>query len=304
MNCLPVTSLVGWIPKQSKSRERTNASLRKAIFTLGGPDLFSREIWCLDLKHEMARWLAMRIGTVCAERFTYRNLDSYIWAVRLKPAIRKPMPREAIRKKGCAKQPPEDLGDEILHFYPHPPAWKTRWFFGGKFSCIFSQGKMALKFVTPKTSENFTTFSTARNEICHLELALGATSRNKGVQLGNARAIRAYQAIHANLRIDSRQIGPSKLRTSLRSSESLSVAILKSLVSGRRGVFVSRLFSRGFGHYSATIARLNPLSGLERGGWELLPVRGCEIGRDRAFQSRSLLQRGSYSGRGAEAEIV
>ena len=31
-------------------------------------------------------------------------------------------------------------------------------------------------------------------------------------------------------------------------------------------VFVSRLFQRGFGHYSATIARLSPPSGLERGG--------------------------------------
>ena len=30
-------------------------------------------------------------------------------------------------------------------------------------------------------------------------------------------------------------------------------------------VFVSRLFSSGLGHYSATIARLRPLSGLERG---------------------------------------
>ena len=34
-----------------------------------------------------------------------------------------------------------------------------------------------LKLVTPKTSENFTTFSTARKEIYHLELALGVTSR-------------------------------------------------------------------------------------------------------------------------------
>ena len=57
-----------------------------------------------------------------------------------------------------------------------------------------------------------------------------------------------------------------------------------------------------------TIAPLSrgwaPPSGLERGGWELLPGRGSEIGRDRAFQSRSLSQRGPYSGRGAEAEIV
>ena len=35
-----------------------------------------------------------------------------------------------------------------------------------------------LKFVTPTTSKNFTTFSTARREIDHMELALGATSRN------------------------------------------------------------------------------------------------------------------------------
>ena len=31
-------------------------------------------------------------------------------------------------------------------------------------------------------------------------------------------------------------------------------------------VFVSRLFSRGFGHYSAIFARLSPISSLERGG--------------------------------------
>ena len=52
-----------------------------------------------------------------------------------------------------------------------------------------------------------------------------------------------------------------------------------------------------------TIACLNFL-GLERGGWELLPVCGCEIGRDRASQSYSLLQRGSYSGREVTAEIA
>ena len=36
----------------------------------------------------------------------------------------------------------------------------------------FSPRKIGLKFVT----ENFTTFSTARKEICHLELTLGASS--------------------------------------------------------------------------------------------------------------------------------
>ena len=37
--------------------------------------------------------------------------------------------------------------------------------------------KNGLKFVTPQTSEKFTSFSTARKEIYHLDLALGATSR-------------------------------------------------------------------------------------------------------------------------------
>ena len=41
--------------------------------------------------------------------------------------------------------------------------------------------KNGLKFVAPQTSENVTTFSTARKEIYHLELALGATSREKKI---------------------------------------------------------------------------------------------------------------------------
>ena len=68
--------------------------------------------------------------------------------------------------------------------------------------------------------------------------------------------------------------------------------------------FCFALTLKGWGHYD-TIAPLSrgwgPLSGLERG---VLPVCGCEIGRDRASQSHSLSQRGPYSGRGAEAEIV
>ena len=44
-----------------------------------------------------------------------------------------------------------------------------------------------------------------------------------------------------------------------------------------------RLFWRGFRHHST--ARLSPLSGLEWVGWVLLPVWGCERGRDKASQS-------------------
>ena len=47
--------------------------------------------------------------------------------------------------------------------------------------------------------------------------------------------------------------------------------------------FCFALVLKGFWHYSTTIVRLSPPSGLERGGWELPPVRGCEIGWDRAL---------------------
>ena len=49
--------------------------------------------------------------------------------------------------------------------------------------------KNGLKFVTPQTSKIFTTFSTARKEIYHLELALGATSRNGFSGLVNAQLL-------------------------------------------------------------------------------------------------------------------
>ena len=81
----------------------------------------------------------------------------------------------------CAKPLPEDLGDEILHFYPHPPAWRARWIFGGKFSFMLSQGKW-LKICHSQNFRKFTTFSTARKEIYHLELALGATSRKGDIR--------------------------------------------------------------------------------------------------------------------------
>ena len=48
------------------------------------------------------------------------------------------------------------------------------WIFGGKFCVNFPPGKIGLKFVT----ENFSTFFTARKDICHLELTLGASSPN------------------------------------------------------------------------------------------------------------------------------
>ena len=78
-----------------------------------------------------------------------------------------------------AKPLPEDLGDEIISlFTPTPQREKLGGFLVANFLSHFPK-KNGLKFVTPKTSENFTTFSTARKDIYHLELTLGATSRKR-----------------------------------------------------------------------------------------------------------------------------
>ena len=62
-------------------------------------------------------------------------------------------------------------------FTPPLACEKPGGFLVANFFHIFPR-KYGLKFVTPETSENFTTFFTAKKEIYHLELALGATSRN------------------------------------------------------------------------------------------------------------------------------
>ena len=75
---------------------------------------------------------------------------------------------------------PEDQGAEILDFYTPPPPLPCEKHGGFLVANVLSDfpKKIWLKFVTPETSENFTTFFTAKKEIYHLELALGATSRN------------------------------------------------------------------------------------------------------------------------------
>ena len=72
------------------------------------------------------------------------------------------------------------LGDGILF-------WGVKIFVDFRWQMFsqFSPGKIGLKFVT----ENFTTFSTAREENCHLELTLGASSPNE----------RGAKTYHANL---------------------------------------------------------------------------------------------------------
>ena len=67
-------------------------------------------------------------------------------------------------------------------FTPTPQREKLGGFLVANFLSYFPR-ENGLKFITPKTSENFTTFSTARKEICHLELALGATSRKDRFQV-------------------------------------------------------------------------------------------------------------------------
>ena len=60
---------------------------------------------------------------------------------------------------------------------PTPQREKLGGFLVANFLSYFPK-ENGLKFVAPRTSENFTTFSTARKEIYHLELALGAPSRS------------------------------------------------------------------------------------------------------------------------------
>ena len=70
--------------------------------------------------------------------------------------------------------------------------------------------------------------------------------------------------------------GPLRLRLQSRSRTRLRIAasIAFSLRACFKGVWDTIApLSRGWA----------PLSGLERGGWGLLPVRGCEIGRDRGL---------------------
>ena len=57
-------------------------------------------------------------------------------------------------------------------FTPTPQREKLGGFLVANFLSYFPK-ENGLKFVTPRTSENFTTFSTARKEIYHLELTLG-----------------------------------------------------------------------------------------------------------------------------------
>ena len=64
--------------------------------------------------------------------------------------------------------------------------------------CQFSPGKVGLKFVT----ENFTEFFTAKKNICHLELALGAFLPNNLFLLRFRKQLRA----HVTWRFNDRQI--------------------------------------------------------------------------------------------------
>ena len=66
---------------------------------------------------------------------------------------------------------------KLCIFAPTPPREKLGGFLVANFLSSIFPRKNGLKFVTPQPSENFTTLSTARKEIYHLELALGATSR-------------------------------------------------------------------------------------------------------------------------------
>ena len=79
---------------------------------------------------------------------------------------------------------------------PPPPSVKNSVDFWWQIFFHILPRKNGLKFVSPQTSENFSTSSTARKEIYHLELALGATSRNnyRFFFLGNEECARTFFA--------------------------------------------------------------------------------------------------------------
>ena len=93
-------------------------------------------------------------------------------------------------------------------------------------------------------------------------------SGKTGPALGNAPVLSPWRLQHLS--------GPLWLRVQLRSRARLRIA-----VSITFSFHACLNFERGLRHYSATIARMGLLSGLGRGGWVILPARGCEIGRDR-----------------------
>ena len=87
--------------------------------------------------------------------------------------------RNAPKSKELRKAAPRRFRWWNFAFLPPPPSVKNSVDFWWQIFLHVFPSKNRLNSVTPKTSENFTTFSTARKEIYHLELALGATSRNK-----------------------------------------------------------------------------------------------------------------------------
>ena len=158
----------------------------------------------------------------------------------------------------CAKPLPEDVGDEILHFCPHLPAWRTRWIFGGKFSFIFSQGKR-LKICHSPNSRKF-------HHIFHgKERNLSPATRSGG---------------------DFTQQSGSRTRLRIAALfRACSEVVLDTIIAHNRVVELPRWF------------RTRRLS-------TPTTVCGCGTGRDRPFQSHSLSQRGSYSGRGGEDSVA
>ena len=73
---------------------------------------------------------------------------------------------------------PEDLGDEILHFYPHPQREKLGGFLVANFLSYFPK-ENGLKFVSPKTSKTSPHFPRQGKKFITWNSLWGATSGNR-----------------------------------------------------------------------------------------------------------------------------
>ena len=120
------------------------------------------------------------------------------------------------------------------------------------------------------------TFTPTAMQWSRLDLALQAHASNTCGVSYSLRQLILGDLIGKRSEVNPNLSGPLRLRLQSRSRTRLRIAasIAFSFRTCFKGVWDTIApLSRGWA----------PLSGLERGGWGLLPVRGCEIGRDRGL---------------------
>ena len=165
--------------------------------------------------------------------------------------------------------------------------WLIMFLWGGDFSEILSREYNFVRGNTLSSAQN------SVSSLWHTNMRLRGTYWALSPELGEGQKTHWARCS----KLYSPKPYSACLRLMWRSASAKKGRYRKSLVApcgwefnrGRGRNWESRSLSRfcfalvGFRHYGTTIARLSPLSGLERGGWGLPPAFGCEIGRDRGL---------------------